>query len=109
MIRSKPEQPRPKQQQIQVELPKEVSEGIYSNLALIAHSASEFIIDFARVLPGAPKAKVFARIVMTPQHAKLLKNALEENMKKYESSFGEIKMTGIPEKEIGFKTAQDQT
>lgn len=108
MFGSKPQQPQPKQQQIQVELPKEVSEGIYSNLALIAHSASEFILDFARVLPGAPKAKVFSRIVMTPQHAQLLRRALEENIRKYEASFGEIKMTGVPGKEIGFKTTQDE-
>ncbi|MFQ5907117.1 MAG: DUF3467 domain-containing protein [bacterium] len=108
MFGSKPgEQPKP--QQIQVELPKEVSEGIYSNLALIAHSPSEFILDFARVLPGAPKAKVFSRIVMTPQHAQLLKKALEENIKKFESNFGEIKMTGLPDKEIGFKTPSEQT
>lgn len=108
MFGGKPEQ-QPKGKQIQVELPKEVSEGIYSNLVLIAHSASEFIIDFARVLPGAPKAKVFSRIVMTPQHAKLLRKALEDNIKKFESSFGEIKITGMPEREIGFKTPTGTT
>ncbi len=109
MFGSKPQQPQPKQQQIQVELPKEVSEGIYSNLALIAHSPSEFIIDFARVLPGTPKAKVFSRIVMTPQHARLLQRAIEDNIKKYEASFGEIKMTGLPDREIGFKNPQEQS
>jgi hypothetical protein len=107
MFGPKPEG-QPKPQQIEVELPKEVSEGIYSNLVLIAHSASEFIIDFARVLPGTPKAKVFSRIVMTPQHAKLLKKALEENIRKYELSFGEIKITGLPDRDIGFKTPAEQ-
>ena len=108
MFGGKPEQ-QPKGKQIQVELSKEVSEGIYSNLVLIAHSASEFIIDFARVLPGAPKAKVFSRIVMTPQHAKLLRKALEDNIKKFESNFGEIKITGTPERGIGFKTPTETT
>lgn len=93
-----------KRQPIEVELGEKESEGIYSNLALIAHSPSEFIIDFARMLPGRPKAKVYARIVMTPQHAKLLHNALMENIKKYEERFGEIKtpqMKEIKEK-MGF-------
>jgi len=83
------EQPPP--QQVNVEIGEKESEGIYSNFVLIAHSPSEFILDFARMLPGLPKAKVFARIVMTPQHAKLLRNALDENLKKYEERFGEIK------------------
>jgi len=90
-------------QQIKIELGEKESEGIYSNLALIAHSPSEFIIDFARVLPGTNKSKVYARIVMTPQHAKMLLSALEENIKKYENQFGAIKIFGKDEKEIGFQ------
>jgi len=81
-------------QPVQVEIGEKESEGVYSNFVLIAHSASEFIIDFARILPGLPKAKVFSRIVMTPQHAQLLHNALTENIKKFEGRFGEIKVQG---------------
>jgi hypothetical protein len=85
-------QPQPGQPvQINIELPADL-EAIYANFALITHSPSEVIVDFARVLPGAPKSKVYARIVMTPVHAKLLLNALSENLKKYEAQFGEIKM-----------------
>ncbi|MEW6687057.1 MAG: DUF3467 domain-containing protein [Candidatus Edwardsbacteria bacterium] len=91
---------------LNIEISEKESEGIYSNLAFIAHSPSEFIIDFARVLPGLPKAKVYARIVMTPQHARLLLNALEENIKKYEAQFGKIKTFGPEEKEeIGFQVS----
>jgi hypothetical protein len=84
------EEPRP--QQVNIEIGEKESEGVYSNFVLIAHSPSEFILDFARILPGLPKAKVFARIVMTPQHTKLLFNALEDNLKKYEDRFGKIKL-----------------
>jgi hypothetical protein len=79
-------------QQVNIEIGEKESEGIYSNFVLIAHSPSEFILDFARMLPGLPKAKVYARIVMTPQHAKLLYNALDENIKKYEGRFDKIKL-----------------
>jgi hypothetical protein len=92
-----------KTQPINVEISPEHSEGIYSNLVLVGHSPSEFILDFARILPGLQKAKVFARIIMTPQNAFLLKNALEENLKKYEERFGKIKIFGKEAKEIGFK------
>lgn len=84
----------PAQQQINIELGEKEAEGIYSNLAIITHSPAEFVIDFTRVLPGVPKAKVHARIVMTPQHTKMLLNALEDNIKKYEQKFGEIKLVG---------------
>lgn len=83
--------------QVQVEIGEKESEGVYSNFVLIAHSASEFIIDFARILPGLPKAKVFSRIVMTPQHAQLLHNAIADNIKKYEDRFGKIKLHGKEE------------
>jgi hypothetical protein len=81
-------------QQINIELGEKEAEGIYSNLAIITHSPAEFVIDFTRVLPGVPKAKVHARIVMTPQHTKMLLNALKDNIDKYEKKFGEIKIAG---------------
>jgi len=91
--------------QVQVELPEREAEGIYSNLVLMTHSASEFIFDFARVLPGAPKAKVYARIIMTPQNAKSLLNALQKNLESFEQKHGKIPGVGEfpPPREIGFK------
>lgn len=83
-------------QQINIELGDKEAEGIYSNLAIISHSPAEFIIDFTRLLPGVPKAKVHARIIMTPQHAKMLLGALRENVEKYERTFGEIKVFAGP-------------
>jgi predicted N-acyltransferase len=77
--------------QLNIELSEEMAEGIYSNLALIAHSNSEFVIDFIRLMPGVPKAKVKSRIVFTPEHAKRLLAALKENIQKYEENFGEIR------------------
>lgn len=79
--------------QINIELTEEIAEGIYSNLAMIAHSNSEFVIDFIRLMPGVPKAKVKSRVVITPEHAKRLLNALNDNIKKYEETFGPIKKT----------------
>ena len=90
------------EKKLDVELGEKESEGIYSNLALIAHSPSEFIIDFARILPGVRKAKVYSRIVMTPQHTRLLLNALEENIKKFEEKFGVIKIEGKQSGRFGF-------
>jgi hypothetical protein len=94
-------------QQINVEVGPIEAEGIYSNLALIVHSPQEFVIDFARVTPGSPKSKVYARIIMTPAHAKMLQAALEENIKKYESAFGVIKLAGTDEKNIGFQSPRE--
>lgn len=98
------------QRRINVELGEKESEGIYSNLALISHSPSEFIIDFARVMPGVQKTKVYARIVMTPAHARMLLSALEENIKKFEGQFGAIKIFGKGEKEkgIGFQAQKSE-
>jgi len=98
------------QRRINVELGEKESEGIYSNLALISHSPSEFIIDFARVMPGVQKTKVYARVVMTPAHAKMLLSALEENIKKFEGQFGAIKIFGKGEKEkgIGFQAQKGE-
>lgn len=83
----------PAQNQINIELSEEIAEGIYSNLAMIAHSNSEFVIDFIRLMPGVPKAKVKSRIVITPEHAKRFLFALKDNIEKYENSFGAIKRT----------------
>ncbi len=87
------EKNQPPQNQINIELSEEIAEGVYSNLAMIAHSNSEFVIDFIRLMPGVPKAKVKARIVITPEHAKRLLAALKDNIEKYEASFGLIKRT----------------
>ena len=81
------------QNRINIELSEEIAEGIYSNLAMIAHSNSEFVIDFIRLMPGVPKAKVKSRIVITPEHAKRFLFALKDNIEKYENSFGPIKRT----------------
>jgi hypothetical protein len=82
------------QAQINIELPEDVAEGIYSNLVMIAHSNSEFVLDFIRMMPGVPKAKVKSRIVITPDHAKRLLEALKDNIRKYEESFGSIQNHG---------------
>jgi hypothetical protein len=78
------------QRPIQIELPADL-EAIYANFAVITHSPSEMIMDFARALPNTPKARVYARILMTPMNAKLLHRALGENLSKFEDKFGEIK------------------
>jgi hypothetical protein len=83
--------PHRQQMQINIEVPPDL-DAIYANFALISHTSSEIIIDFARVLPNAPNAKVHARIVSTPMHAKLLLRALSENLEKYEGQYGEIKL-----------------
>lgn len=81
----------PQPNQINIELSEEVAEGVYSNLAMIAHSNSEFVVDFIRLMPGVPKAKVKARVILTPEHAKRLLLALQDNISKYEETFGVIK------------------
>jgi hypothetical protein len=87
--------------QLNIELSEEVAEGIYSNLAIITHSNTEFVLDFIRVMPGVPKARVKSRIVLTPEHAKRLARALEDNIEKFEAAHGRIKVMdeGIP---LGF-------
>jgi hypothetical protein len=82
----------PKQQeQINIELDETIAEGIYSNLAIINHSSSEFVLDFVNIMPGTPKARVKSRIVLTPQHAKRLLRAIGENISRFEAAHGEIK------------------
>jgi hypothetical protein len=80
--------------QLNIELDEKTAQGTYANLAVISHSTSEFIVDFVRIMPGVPKAPVKSRIVLTPEHAKRLMGALQENIKKYESMHGEIKVKG---------------
>ena len=86
---------------LDIELSEEIAEGIYSNLAIITHSQSEFVIDFIKMMPGVPKARVKSRILLTPQHAKRLVKALAENLQKFEQQNGKIKdiENGFP---IGF-------
>lgn len=81
-----------KKQEMQLELTPDVAEGVYSNMAVIAHSPSEFVLDFVRVMPGMPKAKIMTRVMMTPENAKRLLGALNENIRRYEMQFGEIDM-----------------
>ena len=84
---------------VDIELDEKVSEGTFSNLALINHSGTEFIVDFIQLLPGMPKAKVKSRIILSPEHAKKLMHALHDNVKKYEKNFGEIKNSSVSSSE----------
>lgn len=77
---------------IDIDLGEDVAQGNYTNLAIISHSTSEFILDFATVLPGVPKAKVKSRIILTPEHAKRLLISLQENITRYESNVGKIEI-----------------
>lgn len=79
--------------QIEIELTDEIAQGTYSNLAIISHSTSEFVIDFIRVVPGVPKAKVKSRIILTPEHAKRLLFALKENIDKFEKMNGPVSVS----------------
>lgn len=90
------DQKQPDKKSLNLEINDEVAQGTYSNLAIISHSNAEFVIDFTRVLPGVPKAKVQSRIIMTPQHTKMLVRALSDNITKFESKNGEIKIDGNP-------------
>ena len=85
------EDKKKKQPSINIELDEKTAEGIYSNLAIINHSVSEFVVDFVSIMPGTPKSKVKSRIILTPQHAKRLLKALNDNVKRFENSHGEIK------------------
>ncbi len=93
------------QRRVNIELPKDL-EAVYSNFVLITHSPSEIVVDFAKLLPNVPNAKVYARIIMTPMNAKLFHQALGQNLEKFEGKFGEIKTPehGFDEeKPIGFR------
>ncbi|MFK5856543.1 MAG: DUF3467 domain-containing protein [Bacteroidota bacterium] len=94
---------------INIDLSEEVAEGIYSNLAIITHSHAEFIVDFVKMMPGIPKAKVKSRIILTPEHAKRLTKALNENIRKFEAMHGPIKESkdgGLPPFTFGGPTAE---
>ncbi len=94
---------KPQGNQIDIELSEDIADGIYSNLAIISHSNAEFIIDFVRMMPGVPKAKVKSRIILSPAHAKRLLMALRENIQKFENHFGEVELNdGIPEFPMNF-------
>lgn len=95
------------QQQIKIELGDAEAEGIYCNMCMIMHSPTEIVLDYARVMPRSPKTRVLARIIMTPMHAKLMLQTLEDNLKKFEKQFGEIKVHRGNEKTsnpIGFES-----
>ncbi len=85
---------KPGKNQLDIELNDEVAQGTYSNLAVITHSSAEFVLDFVRIMPGVPKAQVKSRIILTPEHAKRLLRALDDNINKYEAVHGEIKDKG---------------
>ena len=97
---------QPASTQMQVQIDPTEAEGIYANLVLLAHSPSEFILDFARILPGVPRAKVYARIIMTPQNARSLLRGLQTRIEAYEAQHGNIKTPGDsqPTRDIGFTT-----
>jgi hypothetical protein len=80
------------QQGLQMELPQEVAQGQYANFAVITHSSSDFVLDFARILPGVPKAQVKSRVILAPEHAKRLLIALQDNIMRYEAQFGKIQI-----------------
>lgn len=103
------EKKKDKPNQLNIELSEEVADGIYSNLAIITHSHSEFVIDFIKIMPGVPKAKVKSRVLLTPQHAKRLMKALVDNVNKFESQNGPIRdidANSIPPINFGGPPAQ---
>ena len=91
-----------KEGQLNIELDEKIAEGTYSNLAIINHSISEFIVDFINVMPGTPKAKVKSRIILTPEHAKRLAKALTENVKRFEQANGKINEPDVPPIPLNF-------
>lgn len=93
--------------QIDIELEESVSQGVYSNLVIISHSPTEFVLDFASVLPGVPKAKIRNRLILAPEHAKRLLLSLQENVGRYEQNIGTINITqGGPQIKGGFNMGE---
>ena len=90
MADEKKNAPKQKQNQINIDLPEDMADGVYANLAIISHTHSEFVLDFIRMLPNIPKAKVKSRVIVTPEHAKRFLKALADNIKKYEAQHGPI-------------------
>jgi Protein of unknown function (DUF3467) len=95
-------------QQLNIELPEDIAEGVYANLAIISHSNAEFVLDFVRVMPNMPQAKVKSRVVITPEHAKRLLGALADNVRRYEQAFGVIKDNDAPPFPMNFNTPTAQ-
>tara|TARA_B100000686_G_scaffold354666_1_gene466253 strand:+ start:21113 stop:21424 length:312 start_codon:yes stop_codon:yes gene_type:complete len=92
------------QKKINIELDEKIAEGVYCNLAIINHSLSEFVIDFVKIMPGSPKAKVRSRIILTPEHAKRFQKAISENIQRFEKTNGQIKTNESPPIPINFGT-----
>ncbi len=90
---------------LNIELDEAVADGIYANLAVINHSPSEFVLDFIKIMPGVPKAKVKSRLILTPQHAKRFMKALQDNIKRFEATHGEITEFGQPNLPMTFGPA----
>ena len=86
--------------ELQMELPQDVAQGEYANLAIITHSSSDFVLDFARMMPGVPKAQVKSRVILAPEHAKRLLMALQENVVRYEKEYGRIEIPNAPSRTI---------
>ena len=82
-----------KKKQIKIQIDEAVGQGEYANFAIVTHSAAEFIMDFVRILPGMQKSKVKSRVIISPIHTKTFLLALQDNIKKYEKKFGEIKVS----------------
>lgn len=103
------ENEKKQQGQLQIELPQDVAQGKYANFAIITHSSSDFVVDFARVLPGVPKTQVNSRIILAPEHAKRLLMALQENIMRYEREYGSIKIPNQQARTIApFNTGQGE-
>ena len=101
-----PQAPPPQPQPLQIQVDLQDIEGVYTNFVLLAHSPHEFFLDFARILPGVPRAKVHARVIMTPQTARSLLKTLDAKVEAYEAQFGKIRIEGEPSstRDIGFKS-----
>jgi len=98
-------QPNPTNQ-LNIKIDEKVGEGVYANFFVITNSPSEFILDFGRIVPGIPDARIYTRVMTTPQHAKQMLQLLEKNIQTFEQQFGEIKVIGQPDnKSVGFKTS----
>lgn len=96
---------KPQKNQINIELDQDIAQGIYSNLAIINHSVSEFVVDYITLMPGVPKNKVKARIILTPQHAKRFLKAMADNIARYEKAHGEIEEFEPPQIPLNFGPA----
>ena len=94
-----------KQKQLNIAIDENIADGVYSNLAIINHSTSEFIVDFVNIMPGSPKGKVKSRVILTPEHAKRFKIALDDNIQRYEKSNGVIETNEPPKIPLNFGLA----